>query len=78
MIYYNVMLKSFWKRFGVLGLMMFSFGAFAQDAELGMEYMKAGEYEKAKTVFSEVGKKQRDCKSYSQTIFANAHKIKRI
>ena len=41
MIYYNVMLKSFLKRLGLFGLMMFSFGAFAQEAELGMEYMKA-------------------------------------
>ena len=54
MIYYNVMLKRFWKRFGLVGLMMFSYGVFAQEAELGMEYMKAGEYEKAKSVFQKL------------------------
>jgi tetratricopeptide (TPR) repeat protein len=66
------MLKSFWKRFGVLGLMMFSFGAFAQDAELGMEYMKAGEYEKAKTVFQKLAKNKETAKvihkPYLQTL----------
>ena len=54
MIYYNVMLKRFWKRFGLVGLMIFSYGVFAQEAELGMEYMKAGEYEKAKSVFQKL------------------------
>ena len=54
MIYYNVMLKRFWKRFGLVGLMMFSYGVFAQEAELGMEYMKAGEYQKAKSVFQKL------------------------
>lgn len=48
------MLKRFWKRFGLVGLMMFSYGVFAQEAELGMEYMKAGEYEKAKSVFQKL------------------------
>jgi tetratricopeptide (TPR) repeat protein len=72
MIYYNVMLKSFLKRFGLLGLMMFSFGAFAQEAELGMEYMKAGEYEKAKTVFQKLAKNKETAKvihkPYLQTL----------
>jgi Tfp pilus assembly protein PilF len=72
MIYYNVMLKSFWKAFGLLGLMMFSFVTFAQDAELGMEYMKAGEYEKAKTVFQKLSKNKETAKvihkSYLQTL----------
>ena len=54
MIYYNVMLKRFWKRFGLVGLMIFSYGVFSQEAELGMEYMKAGEYEKAKSVFQKL------------------------
>ena len=54
MIYYNVMLKRFWKRFGLVGLMIFSYSVFAQEAELGMEYMKAGEYEKAKSVFQKL------------------------
>jgi tetratricopeptide (TPR) repeat protein len=66
------MLRSFWKRFGVIGLMMFSFGAFAQDVELGMEYMKAGEYEKAKTVFQKLAKNKETAKvihkPYLQTL----------
>jgi tetratricopeptide (TPR) repeat protein len=72
MIYYNVMLKSFWKRFRVLGFMMFSFGAFAQDADLGMEYVKAGEYEKAKTLFQKLAKNKETAKvihkPYLQTL----------
>ena len=72
MIYYKVMLKSFLKRFGLFGLMMFSFGAFAQEAELGMEYMKAGEYEKAKTVFQKLVKNKETAKvihkPYLQTL----------
>jgi tetratricopeptide (TPR) repeat protein len=72
MIYYNVMLKSFWKAFGLLGLMMFSIATFAQDAELGMEYMKAGEYEKAKSVFQKLSKNKETAKiihkSYLQTL----------
>lgn len=48
------MLKRFWKRFGLVGLMIFSYSVFAQEAELGMEYMKAGEYEKAKSVFQKL------------------------
>ena len=72
MIYYKVMLKSFLKRFGLFGLMMFSFGAFAQEAELGMEYMKAGEYEKAKTVFQKLAKNKETAKvihkPYLQTL----------
>ena len=66
------MLKSFLKRFGLLGLMMFSFGTFAQDAELGMEYMKAGEYEKAKSVFQKLAKNKETAKvihkPYLQTL----------
>jgi tetratricopeptide (TPR) repeat protein len=66
------MLKSFWKRFRVLGFMMFSFGAFAQDADLGMEYVKAGEYEKAKTLFQKLAKNKETAKvihkPYLQTL----------
>ena len=72
MIYYNVMLKSFWRGFCLLVLMMFSFGSFGQDAELGMEYMKAGEYEKAKTVFQKLSKNKETAKvihkQYIQTL----------
>ena len=66
------MLKSFWKRFGLLGLIIISFGTFAQDAELGMEYMKAGDYEKAKTVFQKLAKNKETAKvihkPYLQTL----------
>lgn len=66
------MLKSFWKAFGFLGLMMFSISTFAQDAELGMEYMKAGEYEKAKTLFQKLAKNKETAKvihkPYLQTL----------
>ena len=72
MSYYNIMLKSFWKRFGLLGLMIFSFGTFAQETELGIEYMKAGEYEKAKTVFQKLAKNKEIAKvihkPYLQTL----------
>ena len=72
MIYYNVMLKSFWKGFGLLGLMMISFGTFAQETELGMEYMKAGEYEKAKLIFQKLAKNKETAKvihkPYLQTL----------
>ena len=72
MIYYNVMLKSFWKRFGFLGLMIISIGAFGQETELGMEYMKAGEYEKAKSIFQKLSKNKETAKfiykPYLQTL----------
>jgi tetratricopeptide (TPR) repeat protein len=72
MIYYNVMLKSVWKKFLLFGLMMFSCGAFAQEAELGMEYMKAGDYEKAKSVFQKLAKNKETAKvihkPYLQTL----------
>ena len=72
MTYYNVMLKSFWKGFGLLGLMMISFGTFAQEMELGMEYMKAGEYEKAKSIFQKLAKNKETAKvihkPYLQTL----------
>ena len=72
MIYYNVMLKSFWKGFGLLGLVMISFGTFAQETELGMEYMKAGEYEKAKLIFQKLAKNKETAKvihkPYLQTL----------
>lgn len=72
MIYYNVVLKSVWKGFTLFGLMMFSIGAFAQEAELGMEYMKAGEYEKAKSVFQKLAKNKEAAKvihkPYLQTL----------
>ena len=72
MIYYNVMLKSFLKQVGLLGLIMFSFGTFAQETELGMEYMKAGEYEKAKLIFQKLAKNKETAKiihkPYLQTL----------
>lgn len=72
MIYYNVMLKSVWKGFLLFGLMMLSFGTFAQEVELGMEYMKAGEYEKAKSVFQKLAKNKETVKfihkPYLQTL----------
>ena len=72
MIYYNVMLKSFLKRFGLFGLMMISFGTLAQETELGMEYMKAGEYEKAKSIFQKLAKNKESAKvihkPYLQTL----------
>ncbi len=72
MIYYNVMLRSFWKGFGLFGLMMISFGTFAQETELGMEYMKAGEYEKAKSIFQKLAKNKEIAKvihkPYLQTL----------
>ena len=73
MIYYiMLMFKTFSKKIFLLGLILFSIGAFAQDAELGMEYMKAGEYEKAKIVFQKVAKNKETVKSiykpYLQTL----------
>jgi tetratricopeptide (TPR) repeat protein len=66
------MLKSVWKKFLLFGLMMFSCGAFAQEAELGMEYMKAGDYEKAKSVFQKLAKNKETAKvihkPYLQTL----------
>ncbi|WP_229201571.1 tetratricopeptide repeat protein [Arcicella aurantiaca] len=73
MIYYNIMLlKTFLKNFGFALLLILSFGAFAQDAELGMEYLKAGEYEKAKTIFQKLAKNKETAKvihkPYLQTL----------
>lgn len=73
MVYYKMlMFKTFSKKIFLLGMVLFSFGAFAQDAELGIEYMKAGEYEKAKTVFQKVAKNKELVKTiykpYIQTL----------
>ena len=67
-----MLLKTFLKNFGFLLLLILSFGAFSQDAELGMEYMKAGEYEKAKTIFQKLAKNKETAKvihkPYLQTL----------
>jgi len=67
-----MMLKSFCRQFGLLVLMMLSFGTFAQETELGMEYMKAGEYEKAKLIFHKLAKNKETAKvihkPYLQTL----------
>lgn len=67
-----MLLKTFLKNFGFVLLLVLSFGAFSQDAELGMEYMKAGEYEKAKTIFQKLAKNKETAKvihkPYLQTL----------
>ncbi|PWK17850.1 tetratricopeptide repeat protein [Arcicella aurantiaca] len=67
-----MLLKTFLKNFGFALLLILSFGAFAQDAELGMEYLKAGEYEKAKTIFQKLAKNKETAKvihkPYLQTL----------
>lgn len=67
-----MLLKTFLKNFGFVLLLILSFGAFSQDAELGMEYMKAGEYEKAKTIFQKLAKNKETAKvihkPYLQTL----------
>jgi len=67
-----MLLKTFLKNFGFMFLFILSFGAFSQDAELGMEYMKAGEYEKAKTIFQKLAKNKETAKvihkPYLQTL----------
>ncbi|MES2519511.1 MAG: tetratricopeptide repeat protein [Bacteroidota bacterium] len=72
MIYYNVMLKTFLKIFCLLILVFCSMEASAQETELGMEYMKAGEYEKAKTIFQKLSKNKETAKlihkPYLQTL----------
>ena len=66
------MLKRFWIQLGLFGLLVFSFGAFGQEAELGLEYMKAGDYDKAKIVFQKLAKNKENAKlihkSYLQTL----------
>lgn len=67
-----MLLKTFLKNFGFGILLIVSFGAFAQDTDLGMEYMKAGEYEKAKTIFQKLAKNKEIAKvihkPYLQTL----------
>ncbi len=77
MIYYKMlMFKTFSKKIFLLGLMLFSIGAFAQDADLGMEYMKAGEYEKAKTIFQKIAKNKEMVKSIHKPYLQTLIKLK--
>jgi len=66
------MLKNVEKGFLYFGILLFSLNTFAQDAELGMEYMKLGEYEKAKSVFQKLSKNKETVKyihkAYLQTL----------
>lgn len=76
MIYYNVMLKNVWKGFWLLGFVLVSFGTFAQEAELGMEYMKAGEYEKAKSIFQKLSKNKDNAKAIHKAYLQTLIKLK--
>ena len=72
------MFKTFLKKIGLLGLILCSIGAFGQDADLGMEYMKAGEYEKAKTVFQKLAKNKEAVKAIHKPYLQTLIKLKEI
>jgi outer membrane protein assembly factor BamD (BamD/ComL family) len=71
-----MLLKTFLKNFGFVLLLMLSFGAFSQDAELGMEYLKAGEYEKAKTIFQKLAKNKETAKVIHKPYLLTLIKLK--
>lgn len=68
----KVMLKTLTLIFVLSVSVFFSFYSMAQDAELGMEYLKAGEYAKAKTIFQKLARNKENVQSiykpYLQTL----------
>ena len=76
MVYYNKLKKVFREKFLIFGYLICSISVNAQEADLGMEYMKAGEYEKAKVVFQKLVKNKEAAKSVHKSYLQTLIKLK--
>lgn len=76
MIKYKMLLKTFWKAFYLCFVLMCSFEVFCQDAQLGVEYLKAGEYEKARTLFQKLAKNKETAKDIYKPYLETLIKLK--
>lgn len=76
MIKYKILLKTFWKALYLCFVLMCSFEVFSQDAQLGVEYLKAGEYEKAKTIFQKLAKNKETAKDIYKPYLETLIKLK--
>ncbi|MET3129328.1 tetratricopeptide (TPR) repeat protein [Arcicella rosea] len=76
MIKYKMLLKTFWKALCLCFVLMCSFEVFSQDAQLGVEYLKAGEYEKARTIFQKLAKNKETAKDIYKPYLETLIKLK--
>ncbi|MEA5405852.1 tetratricopeptide repeat protein [Arcicella sp. DC2W] len=76
MIKYKMLLKTFWKAFYLCFVLMCSFEVLSQDAQLGVEYLKAGEYEKARTLFQKLAKNKETAKDIYKPYLETLIKLK--
>lgn len=76
MIKYKMLLKTFWKALCLCFVLMSSFEVFSQDAQLGVEYLKAGEYEKARTIFQKLAKNKETAKDIYKPYLETLIKLK--
>ena len=71
-----MLLKTFWKALCLCFVLMSSFDVFSQDAQLGVEYLKAGEYEKARTIFQKLAKNKETAKDIYKPYLETLIKLK--
>lgn len=76
MIKYKMLLKTFLKALCLCFVLMCSFEVFSQDAQLGVEYLKAGEYEKARTIFQKLAKNKETAKDIYKPYLETLIKLK--
>lgn len=76
MIKYKMLLKTFWKALCLCFVLMCSFEVFSQDTQLGVEYLKAGEYEKARTIFQKLAKNKETAKDIYKPYLETLIKLK--
>lgn len=76
MIKYKMLLKTFLKSLWLMFFWLNTFEGFSQDAQLGVEYLKAGEYEKAKTIFQKLAKNKELAKDIYQPYLETLSKLK--
>ncbi len=71
-----MLLKTFLKSLWLMFFWLNTFEGFSQDAQLGVEYLKAGEYEKAKTIFQKLAKNKEVAKDIYQPYLETLSKLK--
>lgn len=71
-----MLLKTFLKSLWLMFFWLNTFEGFSQDAQLGVEYLKAGEYEKAKTIFQKLAKNKELAKDIYQPYLETLSKLK--
>ena len=72
--------KCSWKTFKAVSLICFmswfSFQSIGQEMELGIEYLKAGDYLKAKSIFQKLAKNKETAKSIYPQYYQTLVKLK--